>query len=492
MSAGERRLTRSSWLLAAITLLAAFLRFYDLSILPPGLYPDEAMNGNNALQALARNDFDVFYPENHGREGLFINIQALFLAMLGNQPWVLRLPSAVLGTLTVPGLYILGRELFSRSTGLLASFFLAAGFWHINFSRTGFRAILAPFFLVWAVVFLVLALKETRPARRIILASLAGLLLGLGLHTYIAFRIMPLLLVVLVPLFMRDRKSAISMATCLAAASIAALPLAVHFFKHPDHFVARSSQVSVFQSESPAVRLARNALETTGMFHVAGDRNWRHNHAGKPQLFLPVGILFLVGIVTGLRDLRRVRPPATGGSGFHPALGIVLVFAWLVLAAVPVVLSDENLPHALRSILMIPPAFLLAGFGGVRLYRDSQRRIQGRWPAVVACIVLAAVAAHGYYGYFVSWGRSPRIADAFNADYVTLGRHLNRLPVEPPKYVVVRAEGEMVNGLPMPSQTTMFITDTFRPERQQQKRIFYLLPEAEPAIPEGALTFYID
>ena len=70
------------------------------------------MNGNNALEALETGDFKIFYPENNGREGLFINIQALSLKVFGAEPWALRIVSAIFGFLTVLGLYFLARILF--------------------------------------------------------------------------------------------------------------------------------------------------------------------------------------------------------------------------------------------------------------------------------------------------------------------------------------------------------------------------------------------
>ncbi|MEK7086713.1 MAG: hypothetical protein AAB935_00445, partial [Patescibacteria group bacterium] len=120
-----------------ILALASFFRFYKLPSVHPGLYPDEAMNGNNALEAIKTNDFKIFYPENNGREGLFINIQALFLKFLlpenGHpEPWMLKLPSAIFGILTVLGVFFLARELFRNYHGnkiaLLSSFFLAVSF----------------------------------------------------------------------------------------------------------------------------------------------------------------------------------------------------------------------------------------------------------------------------------------------------------------------------------------------------------------------------
>ena len=101
--------------LLAIMALGAFLRFYHITSIPPGLYPDEAMNGTNGQEAVATGHFNVFYPENNGREGLFINIQAISVAALGNTPWALRLVSAIIGTLTILGVYLVTTELFANN-----------------------------------------------------------------------------------------------------------------------------------------------------------------------------------------------------------------------------------------------------------------------------------------------------------------------------------------------------------------------------------------
>src|SRR3989338_2659916 len=143
--------------LVIILLIAVFFRFYDLKNVPPGLWADEAINGNNAVEA----NWKVFYPENNGREGLFINIQSLFVAAFGNEPWVLRFPSVIFGILTVLGVYLLTKEIFQdlpkkeigfrlsnpEKLALFSAFLMATSFWHINFSRIGFRTIMAPLLL---------------------------------------------------------------------------------------------------------------------------------------------------------------------------------------------------------------------------------------------------------------------------------------------------------------------------------------------------------
>src|SRR5437879_2885381 len=130
--------TCSPTLLAlAILLVAAFLRFYSLPEQPHGIQVDEAMNGANILQILETGRFQVFYPENMGREGLFINLQAAASYFLGNEPWVLRTVSALFGVLTVWTTYLLISTLLTVRIALFASFFVATSYWHLMLSRMG-------------------------------------------------------------------------------------------------------------------------------------------------------------------------------------------------------------------------------------------------------------------------------------------------------------------------------------------------------------------
>ncbi|EKD24042.1 MAG: hypothetical protein ACD_81C00125G0001, partial [uncultured bacterium] len=75
---------------------------------------------------------------------------------------------------------------------------------------------------------------------------------------------------------------------------------------------------------------------------------------------------------------------------------------------------------------------------------------------------------------------------------VDIGHELNELPIETPKYVFVRAGGTDVRGLPMSTQTVMFITDSFTPEKQRAKNIFYVLSEQEKSTPPQAHVVIID
>ena len=501
-----KKFLATNYLILIIIIIAAFLRLYNITELPPGLYPDEAMNGNNALEALSTGGFKVFYPENNGREGLFINIQALSIALFGNFPWALRAVSAIFGILTVLGVYFLSKELFkNEKIALLSAFLMATSFWHILFSRIGFRAIMAPFFLTWGIYFLLKAFRQIKeqkspkfpPKARLakdgyILNSIfSGVFYGLGFHSYIAYRATPLLILIIIALYWfqnpeqiasqlygaskkwQIRKKILLVASgCALVAIIVAAPLGYYFIQNPQDFMGRTTQVSVFSSLTPLKDLGMNILKTAGMFNFSGDYNWRHNYAGKPLLFWPVGILFLIGTVISIRRLFSK-------NFFAP----IFIFSWLIIAALPVVISNEGLPHALRAIIMIPPIFILSGFGGIWLMEkiknlatinDSKIKINLLRCGVTIFIIILIIQS--YQSYFIGWGKNPNVQGAFAADYVQIGHELNALPKETPKYVIVKAGGTDVRGIPMPTQTVMFITDTFTPEKQKEKNIFYIFP----------------
>lgn len=523
-------------LLLIIIIIAAFLRLYNINNTPPGLYPDEAMNGNNALEVWSSSHisksiltfgnsgdgFRIFYPENNGREGLFIDIEAISVAIFGNTPWALRGVSAIFGILTVLGIYFLTKELFgeklttynlqpttnykkigistSQKIALLSSFLLATSFWHINFSRIGFRAITAPFWLVWGIYFLLLAYRK----EKLKLMALAGFVFGMGIHSYIAYRIAPVLAIaIFLYWFFKfgERRKWLwkSFGIFILFAFIAALPLLYYFAKHPQDFFGRTSQVSVFSSQAPLKDLAVNVIKTAGMFNFAGDGNWRHNYAGSPELFWPVGILMLIGIVTGLIYLFRKSKPAdtiqtnTETSYSPDRFPFMILFVWIIIAALPVVISDEGIPHALRSILLIPPIIILSGFGGVWLYEKLSAKFQlKKLLLLISYVLLLILIIEAYHTYFIKWAKNPNVPGAFAQSYVDIGNKLNSLPISTPKYVIVKAGGVDVRGMPMPTQTTMFITDTFTPEKQALKNIHYILPDQVNQIPPGAYITVIE
>ncbi|MCK9187210.1 MAG: glycosyltransferase family 39 protein [Candidatus Colwellbacteria bacterium] len=473
------------WLLAGILIIASFFRLYNLKEVPPGLYPDEAMNGNNAVEVAETGNIKSFYPENNGREGLFINIQALFIKTLGeNEPWVLRSVSALFGIASVLGIYFLASELLKENknrhaVAILSAFLMAGSFWHILFSRIGFRAIMAPAFLIWSAYLLLTSFQKEK--WKWLLYSLSGgFIYGLGLHSYIAYRATPIIIAVPFLFFFIKaikkrsiKKFAAISLSFIAGTLIAAYPLISHFTANPEDFFGRTSQISVFSSETPIKDLAINTAETIAMFNFSGDANWRHNFSGYPELSVLVGIFFIIGLVLSVKKVF------TNPKKSMPEW---LIGTWLIVSLLPVVISNEGIPHALRAILAIPPAMILAAIGMEFIARKAKiwfskmpdkKKIGIVLFKICSATIISFLIIEPFILYFILWGKNPHVSGAFSSNYVEIGRAINSLPKSHKKFVVVLAGGVSVRNIPMPAQTVMFITDSFTEKGQQENNIHY-------------------
>lgn len=481
------------------TLVAAFFRLYRLEMVPPGLWYDEAVNGIDALRALDSGDFRVFYPGNNGREGLFINCQALLLGYLPNEAWTLRCVSALFGTLTALGTYLLTAALLdpgdsrrrgdargARLAAFFAAIFLATSFWHVVVSRLGVRPVLAPCFLVWALYLFFRGLHAGSGRASALFALLGGAVYGLGFHSYLAFRTTPLLLVLLVPLFHREARFWRVALLFGAAASLAAWPLAGYFLEHPEHFSRRISQAYSLGDAGPLRVLAHNFSWTLSQLFLEGSGISRHNLLGNPQIYWPISLLMGLGLaVQGHAAVRaRLCGTAEGGEAIAPPRVAVLLLAWFLIGLIPAVLAR---PGATRYLLSAIPIFVFAGIGAAALYRRAAALgpppIRRALPFAVA-VALLLLAGRTYRFYFHEWALDERTRHGFQAHVTELVRFLERLPPETRK-VVVRAE----RGAYLPTRAVRFLTRSYSRETERATNLHFVTAEKLSAEPDSVVVY---
>ena len=220
------------------------------------------------------------------------------------------------------------------------------------------------------------------------------------------------LFLLFIPFFKKNLRILETHHIFLAITIIVAAPIGWYFATNPGSFFGRTAEIAVTAAANPAQDFAVNIMKEALMFNYHGDYNWRQNISGAPELFWPVGILFLLGIVLVVYFwIRRARKKyiTAENEKLFPLFGTLLVFAWLIFGILPAAASDEGIPHALRSILALAPALILATLGGVWLYRI----IKKHWGAALAkslmVIFLIVVAGWGYYDYFVAWAQNPNV-----------------------------------------------------------------------------------
>ena len=154
--------------LAGVTLAGLALRL----AVPRGLWLDEAISVHQANLSF----HDMFENLQFGDRHPPLHHVTLWLTVraFGDGELAVRLPSLIAGTLVIPALYLLGRELYDRRTGLVAAAFGAASpllIWYAQEARmyafvtlfgllalwTQLRAIRNPSWVNWAAYILATA-----------------------------------------------------------------------------------------------------------------------------------------------------------------------------------------------------------------------------------------------------------------------------------------------------------------------------------------------
>jgi 4-amino-4-deoxy-L-arabinose transferase-like glycosyltransferase len=490
--APPRRRWRPSWrhwTLLAILLLGAFLRVWRLGELPPGLYHDEAYNGLDALSLLDGDTFPnfyegwelyaevahqnrpvqetktpIFFEGNYGREPLHVYLMALSIAILGPTPMAIRLVPALAGVMAILTTYLAASALLDirqrraqeagptailllSLTPLLAAFTMAVLYPAVTFSRFGLRAMLfvpleaLAVYCFWRGMNAADRRLESEASAQVFSAlplplgtfvpgwfAAAGLFMGLGVYTYAAARLLPLVFVAFVILwFLKNRQGVRqhwgNLALMAGVAFLVALPLLIFYARYPYFFIFRSRYVAnrganTFPGQPWKTWFFNGGRVMRGLIWL-GETHLRHNLPGRPfidpiQVILGgLGLLSMIG-----RDMRRRH---------------IFLILWLLIMILPSVMSGDA-PHFGRMIGAAPPLAITIAMGaawlGQRLIGDDPQAQPWRPVAVVAGLMLLFLVSAGLTtrDYFQRYAQHPDLPAAFYLPDWTLGQYAAELP----------------------------------------------------------------
>jgi mannosyltransferase len=196
----RRRIWLQGLFLALILLLAASLRFYRLD--GQSLWADEGNSAALALRTLPTITRDAAHDIH---PPLYYYVLHFWVRSFGNSEIALRSLSALAGTILVGVVYVLGRDLFSIRTALIATFVAAISPLQVHYCQETRMYILVALWSALAVLFFVKWIKQqgvsvdpdqgahphrTRSAPALIFMSLYVCLTAAALYThYFAFTV---------------------------------------------------------------------------------------------------------------------------------------------------------------------------------------------------------------------------------------------------------------------------------------------------------------
>lgn len=383
-------------ILILIIVLAFSLRIYKITSIPPSLNWDETSIGYNAYSILktGRDEWGQFMPihfKSFGEYKLPAQIYASIpaIAVFGLNEFGVRITPVVYGTLSVLLLYLLTSELFKKSRftvhgSLLTAFLLAVSTWHIQLTRASFESSFSLFWFLLGVWFLLKGFKDSpaQAGKKWIIISMVPFVISV--YTYNTARIFtPLFLFVFYLLnlkfFVKNFKYfAFSFLTFIF------LTLPIIPFVLSGDAAARYKLVSITDDKGliPRIEERRNLSRLpkiiTKLLHNRYTYNTFYFSQNYIAHFTP-SFLFINGAghrqhhVQGVGELYWIQAPFLLFGLFallkRKDASLKVLLPWLLLSFVPVSMTNDSIPNALRTLIAVPVYQIFTAVGIVEFVK---------------------------------------------------------------------------------------------------------------------------
>lgn len=377
-----------------IVLLAFFLRIYRIESVPPALNWDEVSIGYNAYSIMqtGRDEWGEWMPlhfKSYGEYKLPGQIYASIpgIAIFGLNEFGVRITPVVYGSLTILIVFLLAQSLFgSNKIGLLSALFVAVSPWHIQLTRGSFES---SFALFWVLLGLWFWIEGTVKLRWLWFATVFCFVLAI--YTYNSERgFIPLLILGLMWIYRKtilDSKKVFFGAGLLFVVLL--VPLAPFILSGEGG--ARYKLVSV--TDDPGLLPRVNEARGNSTLPAPLARVWhsRYTYAvGKvlqnyfahfdPRFFFVNGAPHKQHHPQGIGELYWVQIPFFGFGlwcifrYWKKAKNGQLLVAWTLFAFVPAALTNDSIPHALRTLNAMPALNIISAYGAIELFKKIKNK----------------------------------------------------------------------------------------------------------------------
>ena len=419
-------------LLLNILVMAAVLRTWRLSSVPPGLTHDEAGHGQDAI-AILEGARPIYETVGYGREPLYDYWVAGLMAVFGRTQEVLRFSAVPLGLMTLLATFAWTRLAYGGTVALASTALQCISFWSLSTGRQALRSSLLVLLFTIAVYFYWRFVHGPAEGNAQSTGSRSGywrlalfaLLVGATLYTYVPARVLwiifPIFLCYLV-LFHRAIFQRVSLPTLVSVSLglLLAVPLFVYLRRHPgaeQRLAMLDAPLRALMGGDVSIILSR-AWHFVSSFLIPGrgDDFLAYTIPGRPIFDPLIGSLFLVGL--GI-CLSRWREPACAFS-----------LIWFLVGISPSLVTGAA-ASTTRSIAALPAVFVFPALAVVAGVRWAGEHWGDRESSLVATafgglIVIAGISSS--VDYFATWGESPHTRAAYQHTLVEMARYLDAQP----------------------------------------------------------------
>ena len=358
-----------------VLILIILFRFWQINSVPAEMYSDHAEKLLDIMD-IFNGKFPIFFERNTGREPFQFYITGLIVKVFntGFTFFSLKLGTILFGLLTLPFIFLIGKELEDKWVGLASVFFAGVAYWPNVISRVALRYSLYPLFAAPVLFYLIKGVR-TRKINDFILCAL---FIGLGLHGYSSFRIIPFFITVIFLIQsiggcrakrFSDQLSLLIMVGLISLSVF--LPLFRYWFDHPQMFSYRTmTRLMPIEKplEAPAVVvLFKNFIASFLMPFWNNGSIWVHSIVGRPALdFVTGGFYFYGFLIFSWRWIKDRK------------MSMFILLLSIPFLMLPSILSlaypGEN-PSLNRSAGAYIPIFIIAGYGFITFIRTIRQQL---------------------------------------------------------------------------------------------------------------------
>lgn len=373
--------------LCLLTLLALWLRWIDVEQTIP-FFVDEVSFTNTIPIYEFRDPSMLMEPINSvaAFPRLYPYLQWLSVEIFGQNLAAIRVITGLLGALTVPALYFLGKQLFSPTTAWIAAGWIATLPIHLHFSRTGLNNVGDPLMGVFAFAFF---LRGLRYGGRVNFAF-AGLALGWTQLFHEAGRLsFPPIFIIwcalcLILWWRKDLWIVRRFAQTLAIAGMIALPFYVMLLSNLNSIAPRVRDVGLQTMGS----FDQYFTDTLRRFITIMERIlFRSDEV----IYYPNSVPYLLFFIT---LFLAIGLAVVVWRFWQPRSLLLLLWIAIPLTGITLFLSEIQSP---RMLPFVPPLILIAAFGAhwtaIRLFAPRPS-LSGPVMVIVITLLCAYQATH--------------------------------------------------------------------------------------------------
>lgn len=375
-----------------LLLIAFFLRLYKLDVYPMQVNQDELSNIYDGY-SIAETGADRWgekhpiiltaYGDFDNRPPLYAYLAAGSIKIFGYSIFAGRLPSAIIGCLSILLLFLTAAKIGGRMFGIVVLLLATFSPWHIIFSRLAHEGTALPPFFIISMLYCWIRARETKYHNGVLIVL--GFIIGFATNSYQATKLIFLLASILIAfdLYLNSKLKAKKIGILALAIFIGALPQIMAAYLYPERFFSRANdQLVPFSFTLGYVKtILMNFIYNFDPEHLFLSFGEFNNLSVGRRLSIEL-IFFYLGLIIFYFLFKQ-----------NKKINVIYIYIVLLITILPAAITKDN-PHALRasaSILLYPL------FSGVAIYYLFEQIKNNKFGKYIIIFTLIMITINGFY-----------------------------------------------------------------------------------------------